>query len=400
MHAALIVTRVLEPCLEHLHQKRCAALLRATLGLLSAGVGSLCGIAQGLSGAVALKHRVKSVDRLLGNTELHGHRDRLYEQVARLWLSQLPQVLLVVDWSDLSRDQRWQCLRASVVVQGRAVTLYEQAHPQRKLGNPVVQRKFLERVAKILPPGCRPIVMTDAGFQGPWFKAVGAMGWDFIARVRGRGRLRLEDTDEWVPARDLFASAKAKACRLGRGEYARSNPVAVQVVLAKRPAKGRHHLSIYGKKRANKSSLHSARAAKEPWLLVSSAGLAHLQPQAIVALYEQRMRIEQSFRDTKNLRWGQGLEVSRSRGRLRLEMLLLIAHLASLVQRLIGEAAKQHQLEIQFMATGRRNRPEISVLTLARRLIDAGEIHLKALLPWIAIPPLTTQAQFACEPRI
>lgn len=93
MHAALIVTRVLEPCLEHLHQKRCAVLLRATLGLLSAGVSSLCGIAQGLSGAVALKHRVKSVDRLLGNAELHGHRDRLYEQVARLWLSLQPLTL-------------------------------------------------------------------------------------------------------------------------------------------------------------------------------------------------------------------------------------------------------------------------------------------------------------------
>ncbi len=108
------------------------------------------------------------------------------------------------------------------------------------------------------------------------------------------------------------------------------------------------------------------------------------------------MRIEQSFRDTKNLRWGQGLEVSRSRGRLRLEMLLLVAHLASWVQRLIGECAKEQQQELQFMATRRAHRSEISVLTLARRMLDAGQIYFKNLLPWQAIPPLTQQAIIAC----
>ena len=77
-------------------------------------------------------------------------------------------------------------------------------------------------------------------------------------------------------------------------------------------------------------------------------------------------------------------------------MLLLIAHLASLIQRLIGECAKQHQQELQFMATRRTDRSEISVLTLARRMLDAGEIYFKALLPWQAIPPLSKQARMAC----
>ena len=396
MHAEAIVTQVIGPCLEGLHRKRAAALMRVTTGLLCGGVGSLSGIALRLGGSTRYKHRLKSVDRVLGNGALHDQRDELYRQVSGLWLKDVARILVVIDWSDLSRDQRWQWLRASVVVEGRSITLYEQAHPQQKLGNPQVHRDFLRRVAGILPAGCRPIVMTDAGFHAAWFKAVTEQGWEFIGRVRGRNRLCLQNAQEWTPARDLYPRASTEARDLGLGEYARSNPVPVRAVLARRPAKGRHRLNMYGKKRSSRASVNAACREREPWLLVCSPSLRHLQPQAIVALYAQRMRIEQSFRDTKNLRWGQGLEVSRSRGRLRLEMLLLIAHLASLIQRLIGECAKQHQQELQFMATRRRSRSEISVLTLARRMLDAGETYFKALLPWQAIPPLTRQAIIAC----
>jgi hypothetical protein len=73
-----------------------------------------------------------------------------------------------------------------------------------------------------------------------------------------------------------------------------------------------------------KASAKNARSAREPWLLASSVGLQHLSAEAIAGLYSQRMRIEQSFRDTKNLRLGLGLEAARSRSGKRLEILLPI----------------------------------------------------------------------------
>lgn len=396
MHAKPMVTRVLGPCLEGLHRKRFEALMRVATGLLLGGVCSLSGIALRLGGPSRYKHRLKCVDRLLGSTGLHRWRDALYQQVARVWLKDLAQILVVVDWSDLSEDQRWQFLRASVVVEGRSVTLYEQVYPQKKLGNPVVHREFLRRLAAILPAGSLPILMTDAGFHSPWFQAVTERGWEFIGRVRGRNQLSLGKSQDWIPVRDLFDRASTQARDLGLGAYAYANPTMVRVVLAARQNKGRHCLNRYGKKRAGRASAKAARSAREPWVLVCSPSLVYLRPEAIVSLYGQRMRIEQSFRDTKNLRWGLGLEVSRSRSRARLEMLLLIAHLASLTQRLIGECAKQHQQELQFMATRRTDRAEISVLTLARRMLEMGEEKLENLLPWQAIPPLQDQAAAAC----
>jgi hypothetical protein len=356
----------------------------------------LSAIALNLDGTTGLKHRLKSVDRLLGNTSLNLERCELYRYVALSWLEDVSQILIVVDWSDLTKDQRLQLLRASVVVEGRSLTLYEEVHPQKKLGNSAVHRRFLHRLAMILPPGCKPIVMTDAGFHANWFKMVEAMGWEFIGRIRGRNRLQIGQAGLWVAARDLYARARAQVRDLGLGYYVRSNPVKVRAVLSKRPKKGRHQLNIYGVKRAGKASARNARSAREPWLLASSLGLQHLNAETIVGLYAQRMRIEQSFRDTKNLRVGLGLETARSRSGQRMEILLLLAHLASFVQRLIGESAKEHQLELQFMAKRRSNRPEISVLTLGRRILDALPSYLGELFPWRAIRPLTKQATRPC----
>ncbi len=100
------------------------------------------------------------------------------------------------------------------------------------------------------------------------------------------------------------------------------------------------------------------------------------------------MSIEESFRDTKNLRWGQGPQITRSRSSTRLQILLLIAHLASFVQRLIGEDAKARQLELQFSPTNRTSRPQISVLVLARRILSAPAYWLNQLTPWSALPPI------------
>ena len=136
----------------------------------------LSAIALGLA-RDALSASLECADRLLGNAALHAARAELYGALAARWLNGVRQVLLVVDWSDLTPDQRWHWLRASVAVEGRSVTLYEEVHPQCQLGHPEVHRQFLARVAELLPPGCEPIVMTDAGFHAAWFKAVAARGW-------------------------------------------------------------------------------------------------------------------------------------------------------------------------------------------------------------------------------
>jgi hypothetical protein len=394
MHAEGIVARVLDPCLGGLHAKRAAALRGAVSAVVRGAALSLSCIAVKLGALTAVRHRVKSVDRLLGNAALHKARPDLYGAVAQRWLAGLPQVLLVVDWSDLSHDQRWQWLRASVAVEGRSVTLYEEVHPQKRLGNRKVHRKFLKRVAQLLPPGCVPIVMTDAGFHSTWFQLVQERGWSYVGRIRGRDNVR-QAGGAWRPCTSLYGRATAQAQDLGRWDYVLTNCTPCRLVLIKKLPQGRHSFNMYGKRRKGRTSAKCAKGAKEPWLLAASFSLDHLDAQSIVKLYAQRMQIEESFRDTKNLRWGQGLQVTRSDSQARLEMLLLIGHLAAFVQRLTGEQAKAQQLELQFSPNNRTSRAQISVMTLARRIIDTSPPLFAELMPWAAIARLRQQAQAA-----
>lgn len=395
MHVAGIVARILEPCLSGLHAKRAQALQRSVVALLIGGVLSLSALALALRSSTRFKHRLKSVDRLLGNVALQSARHQLYAALGARWLSGVAQILLVVDWSDLTPDQRWQWLRASVVVEGRSVTLYEEVHPQRLYGHPKVHRQFLLRIARLLPPGCTPIVMTDAGFHASWFKLVAARGWSFVGRLRGRDLVR-QGSGAWTPIKTLHAQAGDVARDLGHYFYVRSNPIKVRLVLTRQPPRGRHRLNIHGRPRVGRASAKAARAAREPWLVAASPTLDHLTATGIIRLYGQRMRIEQSFRDTKNLRVGLGLQTTRTRSSERLQMLLLIAHLASFVQRLIGEDAKVRQMELDFVAQRRPDRPQISTLTLGRRILDAPAHWLARLMPWAALPQLTAQAEHAC----
>ena len=99
---------------------------------------------------------------------------------------------------------------------------------------------------------------------------------------------------------------------------------------------------------------------------------AHLSAQAVVAVYAQRMQIEESFRDLKRVRFGLGFSATRSTQKNRLGVLLLVACLASFVLRLIGEAGKAKQMEFQFQSNTRRSRPVMSVITLALQLVRHG----------------------------
>jgi hypothetical protein len=398
MHANQIVARILDGVQDWMHARRWRALCDVANAAASGAAVSLTGLALCTKRPTTLRHRVKCVDRLLGNTLLAIERQAIYAALARRWLSGLPQLLIVVDWSSLSADLHWHWLRASVVVQGRSLTLYEEVHPRTHLANFQVHRRFIDRLALILPPSAQPpVILTDAGFRNPWFRLLAQRGWHWIGRIRNRDFVRQGAHDSWFPAKQLYRRATAKAQELGIHETVRNNPLTCRLVLIKNPPTGRKCRYASGKERCNTAMRKIALRNREPWLLTCSPSLNHLGAQGIVNLYAQRMRIEQQFRDTKNRALGMGLSLNRSAGAERLQALLLIAHIAQLALRLIGEAAKAQQLELQLVSTGRRNRAEISIMTLARRLVANPALLRQLTDPWRHLRALRRQVTHAID---
>lgn len=271
-----------------------------------------------------------------------------------------------MDWSDLKADRSLHLLRASLPVGGRALTLYEEVHPQRRLNNRRVQERFLERLAALLPPGVVPVIVADAGFKVPFYRAVEHLGWRWVGRVRGRDSLRL--TSRWVSCKTIFKRATPTATSLGFGDWVKSNPLRALFVLVRQAPKGRRAKTAAGRRSRSKKSQQAARAAREPWLLVASTRLADLAPKRVVRYYRQRMQIEERFRDLKSQPFGAGLECSRSDGVGRFTVLMLIAALAAFLLWLLGTAAG-HAGVNRRLHPGNGKRRVYSRLFLARLLM-------------------------------
>ena len=372
MHALTILHRILSTSIPEIHVKRLGSLLAAVEAVVSGSRLTLSDMGRGLHGQVAVKHNIKRIDRLLGNSSLHIEIPKLYEALVRQCLDGIPMPLIVIDWSDLTPDRRWQLLRASVAIEGRSMTLYEEVHPQSQATSPRVHEAFLASLSTMLPSGCVPILVTDAGFRGAWFRLVNRIGWYWIGRVRNRDMVSSAGIDTWAGCKTLYPLATAKAKSLGQYHYVRSYPVLCRLVLVKRIKRDRHKKSRLGKRVHSSRSLKNARAQREPWLLAASPKLAHLSARAVVAVYAQRMQIEESFRDLKSERFGLGFSANRSTQKTRLGVLLLVGCLASFVLRLIGEVGKVRQMEFKFQSNTRRSRPVLSVISLALQLVQRG----------------------------
>jgi hypothetical protein len=396
MYVKKVIKGFLGDLLSSLHAKLAEAVSAAVGGVLSGGHLSLSQLARSVKLVVAVRYRVKRIDRLLGNTSLHDARLEIYRKLATSWLTGLTNVLVLIDWSDATTDQRWHLLRASVAVEGRSVTLYEEIHPQSAYGNLEVHRRFLACLAELLPVACQPMIITDAGFRSTWFDLVSDRHWPWIGRLRGKDMVSIA-RGPWRRCTAVFLDATARNQVFPDAQYVRSHPTPCQLILSSRTSKGRHRRTRMGKPSRSRSSLKAARSAREPWLLACSPGLNVLNAAAIIAIYAKRMQIEQSFRDLKNERLGLGFSAARSHSAKRLEVLLLIAHLSSWMMRLIGECAQKCHMECYFQSVPGLKHREISVITLARRVINAGAEWLNRLRPQDAIPLLRQQAQAACH---
>jgi hypothetical protein len=170
-------------------------------------------------------------------------------------LARIAEPLILVDWSDLKADQSYHLLRASIAVGGHPMTLYEEIHPRSLLGSRRIQARFLGILANLMPPGRAPIVIADSGFRVPFFRAVEALGWCWVGRLRGRDFVRLDGDCE--PGKLLFKKAKIKPVRLGIGDWVKSNPLSVVMVLVRLRKCGRHNKTAFGSIARSRKSLGS-----------------------------------------------------------------------------------------------------------------------------------------------
>lgn len=371
MRASRVLQKCLSESLGGIHALREAVLLRSVEALIAGRRLTLTDVARTWPGAERVNAPLKAFDRLLSNRHLHGEHERIYADMAR-WLLRGERPVIVIDWSDLKEDRSWCLLRAAVPVGGRTLPVLDMVFPGKQQGAPAAEKRFLKRLAALMPEHARPVLIADAGFRSPWFREVSALGWDWVGRLRGTTRVKpveaQDEQDQWVPCRALQPLACEHPRMLPPMHINRSRPLECCLAVYRKPAKGRKHITRHGKVARSKLSRQCAAREREPWLIVASPGLKHLSARQLITLYGRRMQIEASFRDLKSHRYGHGFEDSLTRKRRRLDILLLVNALATFTNWLAGLACEVTGID-QWLYPAKRRRKLYSTIRVGREAL-------------------------------
>src|SRR4029453_17296348 len=97
-------------------------------------------------------------------------------------LGSATQVDILIDWTHLRGHVH--ALVAAVPIGGRGLPILCHVYEHGGVPTRAMHPRFLRQLACVLPPGCPPTLITDAGFQSTWMTDVASRGWRYVARLR------------------------------------------------------------------------------------------------------------------------------------------------------------------------------------------------------------------------
>ena len=345
-----------------MHKKRLNTLIILVNALFLSKKLSLTGLGRNLDHSSSILERsgIRKVDRFLGNKKLE--LKSIYQSYILSVIGSQKRPNIIIDWSQIP-NTAYYLLRATLASEGRGLTLYEEVHPKDKLGNPALQRQFLNTLKAFLPSECIPIIITDAGFCNPWFKHVLKLKWDFIGRVRGLHTYY--DGQSWKSCKLLHQLASIKAKSINDVILCKRESILLNLVLIKSKLKNMSR-NFKRKRGGGKDVGYYRGAAKEPWVLATSLKENLVNAKKIVKLYKLRMQIEEGFRD---LKYGFDLRHAYSKIKERIQILLLIGMFATLIASLAGYIAEKNNWHFKFQTNSIKSRRVLSWFFLGCRII-------------------------------
>jgi hypothetical protein len=336
MHLNELLHKTFEEKLPHVHKIRLKNLMDVCEVAVTNNQLYLTGLGRALSNQYKECSNIQKVDRLLGNGHLHAERNYFYQIMIGQLVKSQSQIWIHIDWTCINSVTNLYALRASLSMPGRSIVLYEECHAKSRENNHSTHKAFLNQLKAILPSTAKPVIVTDAGFRAPWFAYILKLGWDFVGRLRNKNAVCIDNVGSWILSSSYFEQATAKPTFIGHGLLTEEGKVPAHFVLYKGKSKGRVQLNRNKKRSKGGKSKRYAKAHKEPWFLVTSLREAMNKPSLIVTIYRQRMRIEENIRDTKCSHYGLGLKNSLTRCPQRMNILLLIAAIATFIAWLAG----------------------------------------------------------------
>jgi hypothetical protein len=298
-----------------LHARRILSLSNAASGALNAGALGVHAIGLGLAEADGLnsKHAIKQVDRLLSNSGIDVWR--LFESWVPFVLAKREEAVVVLDWTDFDDDGQSTIALHLLTEHGRATPLVWKTVNKSDLKDHrnSFEDEVIARCLEVAPRELKVTLLADRGFADQKLYDL-LQRWEVSYIIRCRGSIMVTNEAGETRRAEEWLAPNGRAVRLANAKITHDK-TPVGAVVCVRAAK-----------------------MKEAWCLVTSDGAA--RASAIVQLYGRRFTIEESFRDTKNPRFGLGLSQARLKSPERRDRLLLIGAIAIALLTLLGAAGE------------------------------------------------------------
>jgi hypothetical protein len=301
---------------QDLHAKRILSLAGATLGAIESASLAVALIGQGLALARGLttKYAIKQVDRMLSNMAIDV--DALLRHWVPFVVGKRPSITVAMDWTEFEADGQATLMLSMLTRHGRATPLYWLTVDTATLKNRRngYEYQALVRLAEALPDGVHVCIVADRGFGDHKLYRVltEELKFDFVIRFRGNIMVTATDGVTRTAAEWIGKGGRARVLR-GATVTALGYPVGTVVCV-------------------------QAKGMKEAWCLATSA--TDKPARELINLYAKRWGIECGFRDSKDIRFGMGMDSVHVSTPDRRDRLWLINAFAVALLTLLGAAGE------------------------------------------------------------
>jgi len=302
---------------EAVHAKRVDSLADSVLGTMHAAKMAVSTIGRALAEAKGLesKHAIKQVDRLLSNAGIDVAAS--FEPWVRFIVGSRDAIVVAVDWTEYDHDDHATLTIHMVTSHGRATPLMWKTVRKSRLRGKRNKHEdqLVARLRLLVPADTTVTVLADRGFgDAALYTLLGRIQLDHIIRFRGDVTVT-DENGESRPAKEwLRPDGRARILR--------------NVKVTKRNVPVPAIVCVW------------ARDMDEPWFLACGEGSRTRTAAQLVKLYSRRFTIEESYRDTKDVRFGKGLSMARISSTDRRDRLLLLSALATALLTILGAAGE------------------------------------------------------------
>ena len=149
MHVTKIITQLLSGVI---HKTRVQSLIPIITAIITSKQLRLTQLGRNLNSGGKERSDIRRIDRLLANSYYQTQSIDVYKAITQRVIANQGRPIILVDWTSLPNSDltteggAHSAIRASLIAEGRSITLYEEVHSKKKENNDLVHQAFLKRL--------------------------------------------------------------------------------------------------------------------------------------------------------------------------------------------------------------------------------------------------------------